>query len=120
LYYVFCIDSTGNRSVASNKKFVTASTKAGSNIAVSNLRGAYDAASKTITLNWTEPTTANIEGYKVYRKTDASEIPVSGIKKATTFTDKTIKSGQSYQYKILSVTADSEDSYSNEVKVDTR
>jgi hypothetical protein len=57
----------------------------------------------------------------VYRKTASGTfIPVSGIKKTSTFTDKTITSGQTYLYKILSVSSVAEDNYSNEVKIETK
>lgn len=122
LYYIVVVDSTGNHSVASNKKVIASMRKTdSSNAAVSNLRGQYTPASKTINLSWTEPTTSGIEGYKVYRKTESGTfIPISTIKKATSFTDKTINTGQSYLYKILSVSTDGEDVYSNEVKVETK
>lgn len=122
LYYIVVVDSTGNHSVASNKKLlVPMKTTEGLNAAISNLRGIYNAVSKTINLSWTEAMAQNIQGYKVYRKTGlGSYIPVSGIKKATTFTDTTITIGNNYMYKILSVSADGEDSYSNEIKVETK
>lgn len=121
LYYVVSVDSADNHSVASNKKIIALMTKARTSVAVSNLRGIYETSLKRVNLSWTEPINVIINGYKVYRKTQfGSFIPVSGVKKATAFTDKNITIGQSYLYKILSVTADSEDSYSNEIKVDTR
>lgn len=121
LYYILCVDSAGNRSVASNKKMVSTAGMQASNNAATNFRGVYDAGSKTVKLTWNSAAAVNSEGFKVYRKTGSGNfLPVSNIGKATNFNDTKIENGKTYVYKILSVSMSSDDVYSTEVKVEIK
>ena len=121
LYYIIAVDSAGNKSIPSNKKIVSQKMKREINKAVDNLRGVYDTNAKKISITWAESSVGNSQQYKVYRKTDNRDfIPISKMKKATSFTDTTIEVGKTYYYKVLSISMNTEDVYSNEVKVNTR
>ncbi len=115
-YYVVCVDSAGNRSIASNK--VTVPITSAQSKAVT-LKATYSASAKAVSLSWTAA--GNDVGYKIYRQKDGGNyIPITNIAKATTFSDKTVADGAGYSYKVLVITTDADDVFSNEVKVKTK
>jgi fibronectin type 3 domain-containing protein len=112
-YYVVCVDSAGNRSLASNKVTVPVTSALAKTVTI---KAAYSASAKAVSLSWTAA--AKDLGYKVYRKKEGGNyLPITNIAKATAYTDKGIEEGKTYSYKVLIIAPDGDDVYSNEVKV---
>jgi fibronectin type 3 domain-containing protein len=112
-YYVVCVDSAGNRSLASNKVTVPVTSALAKTVTI---KAAYSASAKAVSLSWTAAATDL--GYKVYRKKEGGNyLPITNIAKATAYTDKGIEEGKTYSYKVLIIAPDGDDVYSNEVKV---
>lgn len=71
----------------------------------------------SVALNWAASTSSGVTGYKVYRGT-ASGGPYTAIATlgvATTYTDATVQSGQTYYY-VVTAMGSSESGYSNQAQ----
>jgi hypothetical protein len=71
----------------------------------------------SVALNWTASTSSGVTGYKVYRGTTSGGpyTVVATLGVATSYTDATVQSGQTYYYAVTAVGA-SESSYSNQAQ----
>jgi len=102
-YYVTAVDKAGNVSALSNKRTIYKETDTAELKTAENVRAAYITADSAVRISWTG-NSVNIHGYIVYRKESGEEsfLPVSALVKLTTFADRNIEPGRSYEYMIRS------------------
>lgn len=119
-YYIISHDKAGNSSSASQKRSVYADADSITNVAVQNINAKYSSADSSISLSWNS--VANAAGYIVYRKDDGGQfIPISGSQKTTTYIDKYVEAGISYQYRVRTMyTETTETTMSPEITVSAK
>lgn len=110
-YYIISKDQAGNASEQSQKYTVYVDRDIVVAIPTDGLKGKYNAADTAVALSWN--TAKNANGYMVYRKEGESFKPVSEVINQTSFTDKPVEAGGTYQYRIRTFYTDAEEAPSS-------
>ena len=100
-YYMFALDSTGNKSLASDTMQGALPEKSGDSIPITR----FDVKIKNhrIILKWQAEQEDKLLGYVVYKRTEGSAAkPLTGMLKTPEFTDKDVQPGEVYYYEVRS------------------